>query len=224
MSTRHAAESAATAPTVTKRTKRARLGMAALAVAVLPFAGLATATSASAATTSTWDKVAQCESSGDWSANTGNGFYGGLQFTPSTWAEFGGTQYAPSADQATRAQQIDIAENVLAVQGPGAWPVCSGVAGLTSGGTAANVDTSSSATTASGSSSTSAGTGSSSSKSSTSSSTGTASDGSYTVQSGDTLGGIAAANGTSTEALYAANAQVVGSDPNLIYPGQVLAV
>ncbi|MFI6645926.1 transglycosylase family protein [Streptomyces sp. NPDC050504] len=85
---------------------------------------------AAAATASTWDAVAQCEASGDWSADTGNGYYGGLQFTASTWQEFGGGQYAERADRASKEQQIAIAEKVLAGQGPGAWPVCSGQAGL----------------------------------------------------------------------------------------------
>lgn len=71
-----------------------------------------------------WDAIALCESSGNWSINTGNGFYGGLQFAQSTWEEFGGLQYAPRADLATREQQITVAERVLAVQGIGAWPVC----------------------------------------------------------------------------------------------------
>jgi len=71
-----------------------------------------------------WDAVAQCESGGNWAINTGNGFYGGLQFTTSTWLAFGGGAYAPRADLAARSQQIAIAEKVLAVQGPGAWPTC----------------------------------------------------------------------------------------------------
>lgn len=71
-----------------------------------------------------WDAIARCESSGNWAIDTGNGFYGGLQFTASTWRAFGGTQYAPRADLATREQQIAIAERVLASQGIGAWPVC----------------------------------------------------------------------------------------------------
>jgi hypothetical protein len=71
-----------------------------------------------------WTGVAMCESSGNWSINTGNGYYGGLQFSPTTWAEFGGLAYAPRADLATKSQQIAIAEKVLAVQGPGAWPTC----------------------------------------------------------------------------------------------------
>jgi len=99
---------------------------------------------AHAAPESTWDKVAQCESTNNWKINSGNGFYGGLQFTASTWREFGGTQYAARADLATKGQQIAIAEKVLASQGPGAWPVCSVKAGLTRGGAAADVDTSSS--------------------------------------------------------------------------------
>ena len=71
-----------------------------------------------------WAAVAQCESGGNWSINTGNGYYGGLQFSQSTWAAYGGTAYAPRADLATQGQQIAIAEKVLAGQGAGAWPVC----------------------------------------------------------------------------------------------------
>jgi len=89
------------------------------------------------ADTGVWDAVAQCESTGNWAINTGNGFYGGLQFTQSTWAGYGGTTYASRADLASREQQIAVAQRVLAGQGPGAWPVCSIKAGLTSsnGGT-----------------------------------------------------------------------------------------
>ncbi|TFV65551.1 UNVERIFIED_ORG: hypothetical protein E4P37_09625 [Bacillus sp. AZ43] len=71
-----------------------------------------------------WDAVAACESGGNWSANTGNGYYGGLQFSPRTWLGFGGGDYAPRADLAAKAQQIAVAEKVLAVQGKGAWPTC----------------------------------------------------------------------------------------------------
>ncbi|MGY5634134.1 transglycosylase family protein [Streptomyces sp. UC1A3] len=100
---------------------------------------LLSGTPASAASQSTWDKVAKCESGGNWSINTGNGYYGGLQFSQSTWAGFGGTRYAARADLATRAQQITVAEKVLAVQGPGAWPVCGARAGLARGGPAPDV-------------------------------------------------------------------------------------
>lgn len=87
-------------------------------------APLMAAGNASAATASEWDTVAQCESGGNWSINTGNGYYGGLQFSASTWAGYGGTAYAGTADRASKAQQIEIAEKVLAGQGKGAWPVC----------------------------------------------------------------------------------------------------
>jgi Transglycosylase-like domain/LysM domain len=71
-----------------------------------------------------WSAIAACESGGNWSASTGNGFYGGLQFTEGTWLANGGGQYAPSASLATPAQQIAVAQRVLASQGIGAWPVC----------------------------------------------------------------------------------------------------
>ncbi len=79
---------------------------------------------------SVWDSLAQCESGGNWSINTGNGFHGGLQFTPSTWAGFGGTAYAPSAEMASREQQIAVAQKVQASQGWGAWPACTASLGI----------------------------------------------------------------------------------------------
>ncbi|MCG7229332.1 resuscitation-promoting factor [Corynebacterium minutissimum] len=79
---------------------------------------------------SVWDALAQCEATGNWSINTGNGFSGGLQFTPSTWAAFGGNEYAPQAWQATREQQIAVAQKVQAAQGWGAWPACTAKLGL----------------------------------------------------------------------------------------------
>jgi Transglycosylase-like domain len=71
-----------------------------------------------------WAAIAACESGGNWSANTGNGFYGGLQFTQQTWLGYGGGQYAASANLASPAQQMAVAQRVLAAQGAGAWPVC----------------------------------------------------------------------------------------------------
>ncbi|MEU6768752.1 transglycosylase family protein [Streptomyces sp. NPDC046853] len=104
-----------------KATRVATLaGVTGVAVA----APLMAAGQASAATNSEWDAVAQCESGGNWSINTGNGYTGGLQFSSSTWAAYGGTKYAPSADKASKAQQIEIGEKVLAGQGKGAWPSC----------------------------------------------------------------------------------------------------
>ncbi|MFF8770497.1 transglycosylase family protein [Kitasatospora sp. NPDC015120] len=124
-------ETTAATTTATKRRNRVRMALMAGALTALPVAGLVAANGASAAPVSVWDKVAACEATGNWAINSGNGFYGGLQFTSSTWAAFGGTAYAPQAHQATKAQQIAIGEKVLAAQGPGAWPVCSVKAGLT---------------------------------------------------------------------------------------------
>ena len=107
-------------------------------IAAVSAAGLAlSATAASAATsTSTWDALAQCESGGNWSTNTGNGYTGGLQFSDSTWAAYGGTG---SAANATREQQIAVAEQVQASQGWGAWPSCASQLGLSGGGGATAV-------------------------------------------------------------------------------------
>lgn len=77
-----------------------------------------------------WDRLAQCESSGNWSINTGNGYYGGLQFAQTSWEAVGGLEFAPRADLATRQQQIIAAERLLAIQGWGAWPGCSRRLGL----------------------------------------------------------------------------------------------
>ncbi|GAA4545211.1 transglycosylase family protein [Mycobacterium paraffinicum] len=94
--------------------------------AVLGGGSIALAGQAAAATDGEWDQVARCESGGNWGINTGNGYHGGVQFSSSTWASHGGGQYAPSAELATRDQQIAVAERVLATQGRGAWPVCGG--------------------------------------------------------------------------------------------------
>ncbi|WAM00210.1 transglycosylase family protein [Streptomyces sp. Je 1-369] len=98
------------------------------------------ATSANAAETTTWQKLAECESGGEWSANPGNGYYGGLQLSQETWEAYGGLDYAPSADQASRSQQIAVAEQVLDAKGTAAWPSCAPIAGLTQDGAAADVD------------------------------------------------------------------------------------
>ncbi|MGY1715401.1 transglycosylase family protein [Geodermatophilus sp. SYSU D01106] len=105
--------------TSTSLLRRALVTTGAAAVALGVAAG-----PASAAAPNDWDAVAACESSGNWSINTGNGYYGGLQFSQSTWEAFGGLSYAPRADLATKEQQIAVAERTLDVQGPGAWPTC----------------------------------------------------------------------------------------------------
>ncbi|MFE2282902.1 transglycosylase family protein [Streptomyces sp. NPDC059443] len=99
----------------------------------LPLIG---AGAAHAASVDTWSKVAACESTSNWHINTGNGYYGGLQFSQSTWRAFGGTAYAARADLATKDQQIAVAEKVLKGQGPQAWPACGKQAGLSRSGPA----------------------------------------------------------------------------------------
>ncbi|MEV6123473.1 transglycosylase family protein [Streptomyces sp. NPDC052077] len=97
----------------------------------LPLLG---ATGAHAADGANWDRVAECETGGAWSQNGGNGYYGGLQLSQEDWEGYGGTQYAPSPDQASRAQQIRVAEKLLADRGVAAWPTCGPQAGLGGGG------------------------------------------------------------------------------------------
>ena len=116
-----------------QRTSRAatlRRGLSRSAVAVAGGAvvasGMIAATTTSASAATGWDEVAACESGGDWSINTGNGYYGGLQFSQQTWEGYGGTEYAATADQASKSQQIAIGERVLEGQGAGAWPNCGG--------------------------------------------------------------------------------------------------
>ncbi|WP_448618586.1 transglycosylase family protein [Geodermatophilus sp. URMC 65] len=169
-------------------------GAAAVSLGVL-------AAPASAAAPNDWDAVAQCESSGNWAINTGNGYYGGLQFSQSTWAAFGGTEYAPRADLATEAQQIAVAERTLDVQGPGAWPTCG--KGLDPSAPEAGSAPAASALVAAPAPA--------------------ATGGTYTVQAGDTLGRIASEQGVAGgwQALYAANDDQLSS-PDRIAVGQVL--
>ncbi|WP_225822299.1 transglycosylase family protein [Streptomyces naphthomycinicus] len=99
------------------------------------------AASANAADGTTWDKVAECESGGSWSADTGNGYYGGLQISQGDWDKYGGGQYAGSADQASRLQQIAVAEKILADRGTTPWATCALLSGLTEDSGSADVDT-----------------------------------------------------------------------------------
>jgi resuscitation-promoting factor RpfA len=107
--------------------KSVAVGVAAAGIAT---AALATAPGAAAHPRSVWDGVAACESGGNWHINTGNGYYGGLQFAEQTWLAEGGRKYASRADLASRVEQIQVARRVLAAQGPYAWPVCGPRAGL----------------------------------------------------------------------------------------------
>ena len=157
-----------------------------------------------------WSGVADCESDGNWSVNTGNGYYGGLQFSQGTWAGYGGAQYAPRADLASPGEQIAVAERVLGGQGVGAWPVCG--AHLSGGRT--NVPSARPAPAPYQAPAPQQVPASRSSR---------PSGDTYTVRAGDTLAEIAAAQGTSWRALYDQNRVSIG-DPNRIYVGQVLTV
>ncbi|MGW2616367.1 transglycosylase family protein [Streptomyces sp. NPDC001500] len=215
-----------------KATRAAALaGVTGVAIA----APLMAAGNASAATASEWDAVAQCESGGNWSINTGNGYYGGLQFSASTWAAYGGTQYAGQANEASKSQQISVAEKVLASQGKGAWPVC----GTGLSGASYNGGSDSSSSSGSSSSSDSGSTTRSTEKQSASRSTDRPAasktvttptgekvkkgDGEYKVVKGDTLSSIAAKHKVKGgwHKLFELNKDIV-EDANLIFPGQQL--
>jgi LysM repeat protein len=215
-----------------KATRAAALaGVTGVAIA----APLMAAGNASAATASEWDAVAQCESGGNWSINTGNGYYGGLQFSASTWAAYGGTQYAAQANQASKSQQIAVAEKVLASQGKGAWPVCG--KGLSSAGYSGG---SSSSSSSSNSSSSNSGTSTrSTDEQSASRSTDRPAakktvttptgkkvkkgDGEYKVVKGDTLSSIAEKHKVKGgwQKLFELNKDII-DDADFIFPGQQL--
>jgi resuscitation-promoting factor RpfA len=97
----------------------------AVGVGTIAAASILSPAAAHAATDVQWDRVAHCESGENWHINTGNGYYGGLQFSSSTWSSFDTDNYASRADLASRSEQIDVAQRVLDRQGWGAWPVCS---------------------------------------------------------------------------------------------------
>ena len=121
-------------PAAREASRRGRRALAAIAttLGIAAVVSSALATPAVAATRyRVWDRVAMCESSQRWHINTGNGYYGGLQFSARTWAGFHGHRYAWRASGASRIEQIEVARRVLAVQGPHAWPVCGPRAGLT---------------------------------------------------------------------------------------------
>jgi resuscitation-promoting factor RpfA len=194
------------APTQTaKIVARSTAGATALA---LPFVGM---TTAEAATAEQWDNVAECESGGNWHINTGNGYYGGLQFSYSTWLNYGGGKYASRADLATRAEQMAIANKVLAGQGWGAWPICSRYAGPAHEENWSAPD-----------------------RSATSSAKvqhktrhhhhHKATRAVYVVKSGDTLSAIAAKHDIGWRKLYRANRTLIGSNPDLIHVGMHLHI
>ena len=122
------------------------------AALLAPLGLLAASGNAAAADSGVWDRIARCESGGNWHINTGNGYYGGLQFSAGTWRAYGGSAYASTADQASRSAQIAVATKVQHAQGWGAWPVCSARAGAsgsapgTSSGTVSEKSTKKSST------------------------------------------------------------------------------
>jgi hypothetical protein len=254
------------------------------------------ASGASAADGTTWDRVADCETGGAWSQNSGNGYYGGLQLSQEDWEKHGGLDYAASADLASRSQQIAVAERILADQGVGAWRTCGLLSGLEQDKGSESSDSSESsgevdspglldslgsspsespssspspdassasedetAATSEGGksgdsqqgddSSAPSGTGSGRHRgpsadetrapegdrtekstgrhsASAEESSGDASEGAYIVGIGDSLWSIADALRVSGgwHALYEGNEKAVGTDPNLIHPGQTLTV
>ncbi|MFF5174460.1 transglycosylase family protein [Micromonospora sp. NPDC000089] len=226
--------------------RRVAVGTLAVGAATGVAAVLAPAAPASAASVN-WDAIAQCESGGNWHINTGNGFYGGLQFTSGTWAGYGGKKYAARADLASRGEQIAIAEKVLDGQGIGAWPVCGKKGGSTksySSGSEKSAQKSERSEKSERSqkseraqrserthrSERSARTEKAervSTKSSRSERPAApAASGDYLVRTGDTLSEIADAKNVAGgwQALYERNKRIVGADPGLIFPGQRLSV
>ena len=178
-----------------------------VAGAVVVGTPLALAGNANAASDATWDRLAQCESGGNWAINTGNGYSGGLQFSPSTWRAFGGTG---SAANASRAQQIAVAERVLAVQGWGAWPSCSKKIGASGGSTPRAVTASAPAAAPKPAAPKAAAP--------------VAKNGAdYTVVAGDTLSKIAAKQSVAGgwQAIWNRNSDVL-SNPNVLRVGQAL--
>jgi resuscitation-promoting factor RpfA len=178
-------------------------------VGAMAAAPLALSTGLASADTD-WDELAQCESSGDWSTNTGNGFGGGLQFTDSTWKAFGGSG---SPENASRSEQIQVAERVKAEQGMSAWPTCSKKTGNTDS-SANSKDSGSSDSDSSEAESIAATPQAKATQPATA-----PAGGAYTVASGDTLSSVASAHGVSWQSIAQNNAI---ADPDAITPGQQL--
>jgi LysM repeat protein len=206
------------APTAKRATAFGVLGLSTAAMSAL-----ISPAAAHAASSNEWNAVAQCESGGNWADNTGNGYYGGLQFSASTWDGFGGTAYASHANEASPSEQMAIADKVVAAQGWGAWPVCSRVAGVTGVPTASGVHTTP-PSPSSGSSSSSGSSGSSSSSAPTL--VPAVKGANYKVKPTDTLSAIASRHHTKGGwmKIYTINKSVIGSNPSLILPGMKLKV
>ncbi|MEV6210079.1 transglycosylase family protein [Kitasatospora sp. NPDC051914] len=171
-----------------------------------------------------WDRIAACESGGRWHLNTGNGYYGGLQFNATTWRANGGTAYAPRADLASREQQIAVARRLAGRSGLRPWPSC-GTRGA--GRKPAHGTPSERPATAGADGRTAESTTGSTAAEPVESAADTPEEQSaaqWTVQEGDSLAGIAEAQGVTGgwQALHDLNRDLIGDDPDLIAPGQVL--
>ena len=213
------------------RTGRRVVRVAATVGAGAPLAALGLGVAPLAHADTNWDAVAACESGGNWSTNTGNGYSGGLQFSASTWRAYGGSG---SPADASRSEQIAVAEKVKASQGMGAWPVCSKKAGQTSSSpnSRSGSDDSSSQSKAAAkkaaakkaAAKSDAGDGATTTKKAAKTDTSGSGD-TYTVRAGDTLGSIATAQDVDGgwQTLRDANREVV-TDPNMIFPGQKLSL
>ena len=213
------------------------VGTAAIAATAVA-APVVLAGSASAATTTTWERLARCESGGNWHINSGNGYFGGLQFAQGTWRAYGGARYAPRADLASKAGQITIAERVLDGQGWGAWPACSHRLGLSRKHAAGTPDVVKHATPAKKHQTKKAkraehekavhkkaGHKAAHKPSAHKPAKHKGHEKVYTVRPGDTLNKIADGLGLpSWQALYQHNRGTIGANPNLIFPGQKLHV
>jgi resuscitation-promoting factor RpfA len=203
------------------RTRTIGLAAAPLAAAI-PFA---MTSPAQAATSNTWERLAGCESGGNWHINTGNGYFGGLQFADGTWDGNGGDKYAPRADLATKTEQMLVAEKVLDARGWSPWPACSSRLGLDGSDIQGSPD---GAPASDGRAVTTA--------ASNREDAAPASRGkhrkappthaTYVVRRGDTLSGIAGAKRVSGgwAHLYKINRATIGSNPGLIRPGQRLTL
>ena len=183
----------------------------------LPLVGFTTA--ANAATDEQWDNVAHCESGGNWHINTGNGYYGGLQFTQGTWVNYGGTAYASRADLASRDEQIAIANKVQQSQGWGAWPVCSRYAGPARGESWSTRPVRHTSTEASPARSTRG-----SERFTTQKPHRQTTRAMYVVRPGDSLISIGDKHDVSWRKIYRANRTLIGSNPSLIRAGMHLHI
>jgi len=191
-----------------RTTKGRSLLRLAVVGAVATGAPLALAGTAEAAPQSAWDKLAQCESGGNWSINTGNGYYGGIQFNASTWRAYGGRGMP---HQASKAEQIAVAERTLAAQGWNAWPSCSRKMGLRGHAPATSAPAARKLSAPADA------------PAKVTSTKATSTGGTYTVKRGDTLGKIAKTHGTSVKAIFNANRDVIAS-PNVLKVGTTLDV